>query len=380
MGTTDLTNIRRLDRNILNVYWAIWTFVPFIEMIYILLGRNEGSNSQLFTLSLALLLNIVILFTVEIIFHVWKRSHPYFILGVGILTSFILIRFQAEMSVIYFVFLFPLLLSVFYFRKTYTIVTTVFCLLAVYLLYAFFSDFRGYLQLSSLFSYTIIVIGISVLLILLVDQVKYLMRSLSSALEAKRELMVRNIVMDKMVKTDPLTGLYTHTAFHNYLGELTEQYARMPFHIHLAVIDVDFFKLINDNYGHRVGDMILTDVSGIIRNTIGPDDFAARCGGEEFAILFLEKDMEQVYAVVEIIRARISMLTHPEIPNLKVTVSIGLNEYLPDMDKDEFYKETDDYMYAAKKSGKNRTVRDRIVGSFTEQEKPETETTPLVKK
>ncbi|MCL6459706.1 MAG: hypothetical protein K6T85_17055, partial [Gorillibacterium sp.] len=209
MKTKDLTNIRKLNRHILNVYWALWSLAPLAQMIYVLLSRAQGTGDKLSTLSLALLLNITVLLAAELIIYVWKVSHPYFIMGLGVLTAFILVRFQAEMSTIYFVFLFPLLVSVFYFRKRYTLVTAVGCLIAVYLLYASFTDFREYILLSSLYGFSIVLIGIASLLILLVERVKYLMLSLSSALEAKRELMVRNIVMDKMVKTDPLTGLYT---------------------------------------------------------------------------------------------------------------------------------------------------------------------------
>jgi len=359
--STDLTNVRRLNRHILNVYWTLWCLAPLFEMIYLYLIRSEGAGQPLSPLVIALVVNILLMSLAELLVKLWKLSHPYLIMGLGVLTTFVLVRFQVEMSSIYFIFFFPLLISVFYFRKRYTIVTAVIILSAVLLLYASNSAFRTYLLPSALFAFAVMLASVAFLLVLLVNRVKQLMLNLSSALEAKRELMVRNIVMDKMVKTDPLTGLYTHTAFHNYLAELTEQHARMPFHIHLAIIDVDFFKQINDNYGHRAGDLILTEVSDIIRQMIGPDDFAARCGGEEFSILFLEKDMDQVFAVVEKIRARMTSITHPAIPDLHVTVSIGLNEYRPLMDKDEFYKQTDDFMYAAKKLGKNRTVLEHSI-------------------
>lgn len=362
MESTDLTNVRILNRHMLNVYWAVWCLAPLVEVIYLYLTRPAEGSPAYLSLLVGLFLNLFFMGTAELLTGLWKLSHPYLIIGLGVLASFVLVHFQVEMSSIYFIFFFPLLVSVFYFRKRYTIVTAAMILTAVMLLYVSNSAFRTYLTQSAFFVFVVMLISVAVLLMLLVDRVKQLMLNLSSALEAKRELMVRNIVMDKMVKTDPLTGLYTHTAFHNYLAELTEQHARMPFHIHLAIIDVDFFKQINDNYGHRAGDLILTEVSDIIRQMIGPDDFAARCGGEEFSILFLEKDMDQVFAVVEKIRARMTLIAHPDIPDLHVTVSIGLNEYRPLMDKDEFYKETDDFMYAAKKLGKNRTVLEHNAG------------------
>ncbi len=347
--------MRKWNRKILSVYGA----VVLLSMLSALLRAfvfPHADNSFPLAKLLPFFLCALLLAGTEWAYHRGRHLHPVLILAVGIAVSLLIIPFDATPgNPIYYAYL-PVLLSVFYFRKTYTLLAAGGSSVAFSLLYTFHPALRGQYHIQNLIGNLIaFFVGLTILL-LLIDRVKQLLEDLAGAQEAKRELMVRSILMDKLVKTDPLTGLYTHTSFHNYLEELIGQNKRIPFSIHLAVLDVDDFKKFNDTYGHRLGDIVLTEVSRLILKRIGPDDFAARCGGEEFAILFLEKKPEQVHATIEKIRKRISEISIAGHPELKVSVSIGLQEYESSMTKDQFFKEADDSMYLAKEAGKNRIV------------------------
>jgi len=355
MNAMDRATMRQWNRRILTIYWgaALLSLLSALLRAFLLPRAGEQLASGQF---LPLVLCALILAAAEIAHHRLQSVHPAAIISIGIVISLLIAPLESNPGSLVYCAFAPVLLSVFYFRKTYTFGAAGGSLFAALLLYVSHPALQGRFaigtRLDDLLAY---LFGLGILL-LLIDRVKQLLADLAGAQEAKRELMVRSILMDKLVKTDPLTGLYTHTSFHNYLEELIGQHKRMPFSIHLAVLDVDDFKTFNDSYGHRLGDLVLTEVACLILRKIDPDDFAARCGGEEFAILFLEKKPEQVHATVEKLRKRISEISIPGHPGLSISVSIGLQEYDSSMTKDQFFKAADDSMYQAKAAGKNRTV------------------------
>ncbi|KAF4325669.1 hypothetical protein G195_000734 [Phytophthora kernoviae 00238/432] len=135
---------------------------------------------------------------------------------------------------------------------------------------------------------------------------------------AKQDLIVRNAIMSKQSMTDGLTNLYNQSSFKDYYEKAFE-YAKNGMSLHLALIDIDNFKSINDTYGHRVGDVILERVSLVIQENVTSSDIAARYGGEEFALLMFEQSFEQAYALVEQIRKKIARLVHPELEGAYIT-------------------------------------------------------------
>ncbi len=101
---------------------------------------------------------------------------------------------------------------------------------------------------------------------------------------------------------DPLTGLYNRRALDQYGGELMK---RADNQLCLLVLDIDHFKLINDNYGHGVGDVVLRQVADTLRKCIRGDDIAVRYGGEEFVIVLPNTSLDGAFIVAEAIRHRI---------------------------------------------------------------------------
>jgi diguanylate cyclase len=120
----------------------------------------------------------------------------------------------------------------------------------------------------------------------------------------------------------------------------------------VLLMDIDFFKKVNDTHGHSVGDSVLQQLAQILKTTLRESDFAARYGGEEFLLLLPNTELFEARLVAEKIRHTIEATPHPVAG--KITVSIGVAIATPD-EPDEYIsvKEADNNLYAAKKSGRN---------------------------
>jgi diguanylate cyclase (GGDEF)-like protein len=156
----------------------------------------------------------------------------------------------------------------------------------------------------------------------------------------------------ELARTDVLTGTANRKAFFETAGaELTRmnRYKR-PFTI--AYLDLDDFKLVNDQQGHEAGDNLLRCITGAIGSTVRSSDLVARVGGDEFAILLPETNEEQARSVMEKINASL----HETLKKLGLTItySTGVVTYVrPPATVDDMLKKADHMMYAAKREGKN---------------------------
>lgn len=157
----------------------------------------------------------------------------------------------------------------------------------------------------------------------------------------------------KRSRTDSLTGLYNRT----FLEDL--EYTMDLSNYVVALIDVDFFKKINDTYGHEVGDIVLKEVAKILKNNIRSEDYLIRYGGEEF-LLFIKRNREDVNKTVNVVERIRSVVENQEIyinekDYIKVTVSIGVSLSTQKMkDINEAIRKADISLYKAKGKGRNR--------------------------
>lgn len=180
--------------------------------------------------------------------------------------------------------------------------------------------------------------------------------TLERTTKSEQELLIRNVLMDRLTKVDPLTDLYNHKTFHEYMEKLVEHHRNNPYNLHLAVLDIDNFKKVNDSYGHAVGDIALKTVAERIYTDLGSDDFAARYGGEEFVVILTGGTTEESHAKMERIRLSIASAPIAEMDGTSVTVSIGLHAYIAGETKESAFQKADSALYVAKRSGKNQTV------------------------
>lgn len=159
----------------------------------------------------------------------------------------------------------------------------------------------------------------------------------------------------RMAIEDPLTGLDNRRAFMQTLAREFPRAKRYRHPLTLAVLDTDHFKVINDDHGHASGDMVLQQLTALIRARLRAGDVFARLGGEEFAILFPETDVEAAARACEDIRVRVaSSVFEGQRRKLPVTVSIGIAELGPGMSESEVLDLADARMYVAKNAGRNR--------------------------
>lgn len=183
-----------------------------------------------------------------------------------------------------------------------------------------------------------------------------LLNELRSESKDKQNLMIQNVIKDKMVRTDTLTGLYNRAALFEHLEMLLRYTESEGFAMHVAMIDIDHFKSVNDTFGHHIGDLVLKRVATLIRDGIGTGDFAARYGGEEFTAVFTDRTLHEVNAVLEKIRRNAEVMEHPELEGRSVTISIGLHPYVKGMDKEMLISQADACLYQAKRTGRNKIV------------------------
>ena len=156
---------------------------------------------------------------------------------------------------------------------------------------------------------------------------------------------------------DGLTGLANHRRFQEYLEETIAKAGSQP--VGIALFDIDFFKKLNDNYGHPIGDAVLKEVAARLKRSISSFDFVARYGGEEFIAVWPGRNDKEAAQLAEQVRLAIEgekfQTTAGDLP---VTVSLGVASYPQDAKKKaELIKAADEALYAAKKGGRNRVVR-----------------------
>ena len=150
---------------------------------------------------------------------------------------------------------------------------------------------------------------------------------------------------------DDLTGALSRRAMVDVIKRAVSNGGKQS----LAYLDVDHFKAINDTYGHLVGDEILKEIASAIRSNIIGDDRLGRIGGEEFAVLFANKSLEDAESVCAAISQRVNEIKHPLLDR-KVTISIGIADLRQDEDLDSLLKRADDRLYAAKRQGRDMII------------------------
>ena len=159
---------------------------------------------------------------------------------------------------------------------------------------------------------------------------------------------------------DALTNLNNRRQFETRLGQEIAIAKRQNNPLCAMMIDIDFFKRVNDTYGHSAGDEVLRTVAGIIKEALRESDIPARYGGEEFAVLLPFTKLEEAKVVGERLRKAVeatSMAINQETPqeqNINVTISMGLAEYNKTETGEALFERADKALYEAKKSGRNR--------------------------
>ena len=172
-------------------------------------------------------------------------------------------------------------------------------------------------------------------------------KDVSSQIELEERLKI-------MATTDALTGIYNRYKMNEEIEFEIKKSKRYKKSFALIMFDIDFFKVVNDTYGHDIGDRVLEELAQVVRHNIRATDTFARWGGEEFMILARNSDEDSATLLAEKIRKKVENFLFAD--KISITISIGISIYRANKKKETLLKEADRALYRAKAQGRNKTV------------------------
>lgn len=164
--------------------------------------------------------------------------------------------------------------------------------------------------------------------------------------------------LENKVLYDSLTKVYNRNGFESVFNDESIRCNRYKHPFSMIMIDIDFFKKVNDTYGHLVGDEVLVSLSSLIQNNIRKSDYLIRWGGEEFIIISPEIDLSNSVKLAEKIRSIIEQTTFDTVGN--ITVSISSAQKLENEEQNDFLRRLDELLYQSKNTGRNKVSFEKI--------------------
>ena len=159
-------------------------------------------------------------------------------------------------------------------------------------------------------------------------------------------------------RTDPLTGLANRSAYTQQLGMELERFQRYGTPFSICIVDIDYFKRVNDAYGHLAGDKVLRLLAKILQSNVRGVDFVARFGGEEFVILMPSTRVDAARHVAEKLLLAVEQSPfHFQNKPVQITVSIGVAEVRAEDTAETLFGRADSCLYSAKSGGRNKVVQ-----------------------
>lgn len=235
------------NRVLLNAFWIILIVDLSIHMFVsqCLWGQHSDTLTmgEFITQSLipdSIILTLIII--LELIYR-WKPLWSELAITVAshLFALLIIINLNDELYVMSLIMLLPLLVSMIYMKSSYMIASSAVCLLYTIILFIKASN-HGYVPITQTIIIVLIFAATALAGFAVIGRGRDLMRSLENSVKSEQELRIQNIIMDRLSKIDPLTDLYNHKTFHEYLGWLIDHQQSNPFPMQLAVMDIDNFK------------------------------------------------------------------------------------------------------------------------------------------
>ena len=191
--------------------------------------------------------------------------------------------------------------------------------------------------------------------------IQNIFKDVENYLEAAKPVLESKFLMQKLKESslkDGLTGLYNRRFLENFIDKFAKQADRAEKSYAVMMIDIDFFKMVNDTYGHDVGDTVIKELGHILKSNIRSSDMAIRYGGEEFLVLLYNPDKAKVLDIAQNLTDKFKNIEFQAgSATFKKTLSIGI-AYYPDQAESiwQAIKYADTALYAAKESGRDKIV------------------------
>ena len=171
-----------------------------------------------------------------------------------------------------------------------------------------------------------------------------------------RDICQKQNYLEKDLEIEPFTKLFNKKTLYKYLENVSEEIQKNDIMPCVVMLDLDYFKKINDTYGHIKGDEALLSLTKMIKKKLPKGSSAFRFGGEEFVMLIKNIELKKVYDIIEDMRKEFSNMKHKCINNENITFSAGISSYEYKKDIYEWIKEADEALYKAKNQGRNKTI------------------------
>ncbi|MDI1246628.1 MAG: diguanylate cyclase [Rhodoferax sp.] len=170
---------------------------------------------------------------------------------------------------------------------------------------------------------------------------------------ANQELQRNLAELDHVASTDKLTGTWNRRRLAEALVNEMDRLRRYNHPLSLLIIDIDFFKKVNDVHGHTAGDKVLTMLASLVQSTLRTSDSLTRWGGEEFIVLCPNSTMSTAVVLAERLRESVNQTIFPDVGN--ITVSLGVAECISNETWEQWFNRADAALYRAKSGGRNQT-------------------------
>ena len=198
----------------------------------------------------------------------------------------------------------------------------------------------------------ILAVGAVMLDIARQEAVAELQRSLEQVQQTNQELQQALAELERLASTDKLTGTWNRRRLHEAVTNEMERLRRYDHPVSLMIVDIDFFKQVNDDHGHVVGDQVLTTLATLLQSNVRIMDSLTRWGGEEFVVLCPNTTLSSVAMLAERLREKIASAVYPAVNT--ITASIGVAECLSRETWEQWFQRADAALYRAKACGRNQ--------------------------
>lgn len=354
-----LVNSQYWNRKVLNAYWIVIMISLLVESVNLIFTLQETRYFIVHFILIPTVWQIGIMAATEVLNMFLKKHNDYLLILTSALLVVVLVYVHTAVPVIFATFVLPTLMSIIFYntrKVVFAFLISTVSYLAVCWLNPVIRETSDVIVICTMIG---ILGGGMITALGIVHRGVEVTQYLKRAIESEQRLMQKTEAMEKLVKTDALTGLYNVREFSDTLRKSMRHAHLRGEKLSLLLVDIDFFKNVNDTYGHPAGDEVLKELGKVLVSVCRSFDIVSRNGGEEFSIILPDCPFSHAIEIGERVRSAVSK--HPFfLPNrecITITVSIGVATYPETAANSEgLIQLADDGLYHAKRTGRNKVA------------------------